>query len=453
MRGLVVALAVGVVAGPAAATSQYETYGTAPADQAEGGAGTASPSSYSAVHHNPAGLTLVERPLFMVGTRVQIPRVEVTFDRTPELEAQLPDVVGATTIGLVVPGYGLLKDRAAVGAGVLLPTRVLTRLSNPDPLRPAFFQYGDNIEHYEANLAGAVRAFDIVHLGAGVRFAAGQSGVLFADVDPLRGRITRQEFDAWQYSLVAPNVGAVVGPVGIDGLTVQVGAAAREELTQPVQVPVSINFDELDADVFAAVVAQSNFMPRTLSLGIAATITPAAFYPPLSVVGPLELKASVHQQYYSRTPTPFASLRVNGGGPGIEALGLGALLDVPRDDAERVGPPGFVDTVQWRAGAKLGFLDELAAVRVGYSYRPSPVPDQEGATNIIDANVHALSAGLVAYLPLSPLFDGDLIIDMAWQTHILAPRRTEKVRADDPIGPWTVSGMVHCGELALGYRF
>ena len=136
-----------------------------------------------------------------------------------------------------------------------------------------------------------------------------------------------------------------------------------------------------------------------------------------------------------------------------EYLGLADALDAPGPGQERVRELGFADIVKIRAGVEYLFWDDFLQARAGYSFRPSPVPDQTSGTNVVDNAVHAVSFGGSLLFGADPLIDGNIRVDVAWQTHWLVPRTVEKEAFDDPVGGWTAGGFVHEMSLATTYVF
>ena len=138
---------------------------------------------------------------------------------------------------------------------------------------------------------------------------------------------------------------------------------------------------------------------------------------------------------------------------GVPALGLENGLDAPAEGQDRVQPPGFQDTLNVHAGAEWRALHDVLALRAGYQFRPSPVPDQTTGTNIIDCTTHAVTAGFGLTFKLPAVFARPVTIDAAYQAQVLVPRTATKTSPLDPVGDWTASGVVHSVAVGWTYRF
>jgi long-chain fatty acid transport protein len=62
-------------------------------------------------------------------------------------------------------------------------------------------------------------------------------------------------------------------------------------------------------------------------------------------------------------------------------------------------------------------------LRGGYTFVPTPVPEQTGASNVFDNARHGLAAGFSAELPERLL---PLRLDLAFRVDLLAPRSHDK---------------------------
>src|SRR5450432_272219 len=130
----------------------FDTFGFGPRATAMAGAMTAEANDYSAVFYNPA--LLVTRRDATVGAALQWyrPAMDVTsMDSSKQLDCtfcQPPDTVG-TSIGIVGPLSGKVKNRIALGVGLHLPTQRLLHVQLPDPNRPYWDSYQSHSERIE----------------------------------------------------------------------------------------------------------------------------------------------------------------------------------------------------------------------------------------------------------------------------------------------------------------
>lgn len=444
-RGTALALcaSVALLAPGARAQSAFETFGTDAASKGLAGARTATGGGSSAAWHNPAAMTLVDGTELSATFSLSLPAASFQFSSPPSEEltpAPLQSYTGLAWGGTVELG-GVLRDRVWVGAFLYQPTSTFTHARAPDPQVPFIYRYDSATDSLQASPAVAVRFFDWLRMGVGLRVGGAQVGRLDMAVDPLVGRVTKQEIDAEQIPYNTPTAGVLVGPLGLGDFTFNLGFTYREHAAFPMGFVSRLLVEGLDADFIVPVSMITNFSPRTFNLGAAFTAW-----------GDLDVALDLAYVAWSLAPSPYVNVQLYTRGEGIDELGLGGALDSPRPGQSRIRPAGFSDTLNVRAGVEYRLFDGLLAVRGGYSWRPSPVPDQTSGTNIADATVHVIAAGAGVTAPV-PLFDGPVDINVNWQTHVFEPRRTQKEDASDPVGSWTLFGSV--SELGVGaaYRF
>jgi long-subunit fatty acid transport protein len=117
-----------------ARADHFNLFAYGPRAAAMGGAMTAEASDYTSVFYNPA--LMVERKQVNFGLSFQWYRM--TADVQPKDLAQdidcractAPDAVGSS-LGLVFPLAGKVKNRVALGLGLYLPSQVMVRVNAP----------------------------------------------------------------------------------------------------------------------------------------------------------------------------------------------------------------------------------------------------------------------------------------------------------------------------------
>lgn len=402
----------------------------------------------AAAHTNPAAVGRAPGTLvFQAGFDLDVPTVGVAFEKEKAegdpLSAALPGPVPGLHFGFTIPLDLVVEDRVFVGAAFHFPTRVLVRARSYDPQKPFFYAYDSSTEHYDASLAVGAKVLDWLYLGGGVRLAAGQSGDIQLAIDPVRGRLTNQAADTFQYPTAALTAGVLVGRLGVAGVIEgSVGVVFKDESLFRIALPATLAIEGADVNALLDVQILANYSPRSVTSGLS-----------LEIFEDTLVDAEVQAAFWSFAPPPFVITRVDLGGAGLDALGIGDGLDAPAAGQERVQSPGFVDTLNWRVGLEHTILDGLLAMRAGYQYRPTPVPDQTTGTNIIDCNAHILAAGFGLTFGLPEVFAQPVTVDAAWQSQILEPRTARKTSAVDAVGDWTASGAVHSLSLGWTYRF
>lgn len=440
------ALAVTMAGATARANGAFETYGADARSRALAHADVALPG-VAAAHTNPGALGRADSELAVaVAYSLDVPALQLALDSPRDagdpLSVAPPPRVSALNLAFTLPVDLVGEDRLFVGAAAYFPTTVLVRARAFDPQRPFFAAYDSATEHYDISVGAGVRALDFLHLGAGLRLAAGQSGDVRLAVDPVRGRLVEQSADTFQYPTFSPTAGVLVGPLGVEGvLRGSVGAVWREPTSFNVALPATLVIEGADINALLDVLILANYEPRSLTAGVSLEVRQDAL-----------VDVEVQWAMWSAAPPPAVITRVDLGGGGLAALGLGDALDAPTAGQDRVVPPGFTDTLVLRAGAEWRPLTPLA-LRAGYQYRPTPVPDQTSGTNIIDANAHILALGAGITFRLPQVFNGPVTADLGYQAQLLEPRRTEKEDPLDEVGDWTASGVVHALALGWTYRF
>ena len=445
-----ISVAANVVLGAATSASAngaFETYGPSVRARAMGNAMSAIEDS-AAAHTNPAAVGRAPGELlFHAAFSLDTPVVDVALEEAQEqddpLTPALPNPVAGITLGFLIPLDLVFEDRIFVGGTAYFPTQVLVRARAHDPQRPFFYAYDSGTDHYDMSLAIGARVFDWLFLGGGVRLSAGQQGDVLLAVDPVRGRMTQQSVDTFQYPKASPTAGLLIGPLGVeDVVTGSLGVVYREPAVFDISLPASLTIEGADVNAVLDVLVRANFSPRTVTAG-------ASF----EILRDVIVDVEAQYAFWSEAPPPFVITGVDLGGEGLEALGLEDGLDAPAAGQDRVGPPGFVDTVNVRAGVEWHLLKDVLAARAGYQYRPSPVPDQTSGTNIIDCTTHVVGAGfgLTFVFPLA--LARPVTIDAAYQAQILQPRTATKPNPNDDVGAWTAQGIVHALALGWTYQF
>ena len=119
--------------------------------------------------------------------------------------------------------------------------------------------------------------------------------------------------------------------------------------------------------------------------------------------------------------------------------------------------PDFHDIIVPRLGVEYTALESAYVgllARAGYFYEASPAPDQPGATNYIDADKHAFSAGFgVRLTDPSGVFPKPIELDVAGQLVHVVERTYQKDDPADPVGDYIAGGRVLTFAATLSFRF
>lgn len=432
---------------PASANGAFETYG--PSNRARAMANAAvAVDDVAAAHTNPAAVGRAPGMLaFHAGFTLDVPALSVDLEQKPApgspLAPAMPAPVPGLQFGFTIPLDLVFQDRVFIGGSFYFPTQVLVRARSHDPQRPSFYLYDSATEHFDISVAVGVKLLEWLYLGGGARIAAGQSGTVDLAVDPVRSRLSQQSINTYQYPTASPTVGLLIGRFGLDDtVEASIGVVFRDEAAFRVVFPARLLIEGADVDTVLDIGALANYTPRSLTSGLS-----------LEILRSVIVDAEVQAAFWSRAPPPYVVTRVDLGGAGLDALGLEDGLDAPGPGQERAGNPGLVDTANLRVGVEANLFEELLALRGGYQYRPTPVPDQTTGTNLIDCNAHILSAGFGVRFAWPAVFARPIEVDAAYQAQILEPRSAEKASPIDEVGDWTAGGVVHALSVGWVYRF
>lgn len=433
---------VACVVSTGAFADPHPLFGFGPRAASMGGAMTAESSDYTSAFYNPANLTRKTELNF--GFSFQFHRL------VPEIssrdlakpidcgQCQSPDNVG-TSLGLVFPLAGKVKNRVAIGFALYLPTSAFVRVNAPDAAQPYWYRFNGNLERFTLNLGVGIKITDWLSIGPGVALLANLQGRVaggggaFAKVDLFSRNVKVKELDASLTTRLAPTLGLSVTPLK----NLRFGAMYRWEIFLPVTIPAVVDLEGIGT-LNLSVNALAHYAPHQISVGAAWDITDA-----------LTVTLDGEYQHWSAAPSPYVSLTVDLAGPTLAALGIDKALDL----ASMATTPGFSNTFGFRAGGEYRVSERFAA-RLGGFYRPTPVPLQNVAgSNLLDASAVGVGAGIGFNFP-DPLeiFAHPIQIDLAGQMQFLVQREATKP-SFDTLPSYTYSARVFGGTASVRYDF
>jgi long-subunit fatty acid transport protein len=415
----------------------YDVFGTGARAIALGGAYTAVGDDIAGLYYNPAAITQIERL-----------DLELAYGRmNPQLlingRAQNIDDNRGFTLGGVV-STKILDRRLSLGLNFFLPDAHFMRflvLSGNQP----HAALDANANHIFTCLIGAgYQLTDRVSVGVGVNVLATEiGGVNFTinEKTPSEGSV---------FSDLSPSYALIAGVWARPVDWFRIGAAFRDKVEMHFSLPNVIHIPALTiwqtnnvtilrpSLLDLAAESNSHFSPRAVEFGV-------AFEPDKH----WQISANLTWDQWSamRTDAPYASVTVTGG--------LGDVF--PTKPGVRPAPPDFYDTFSAALGVEgRPLLTEhwQVALRGGYRYRPTPVPDQGSVNNYLDADAHIFSLGvgaigraLSAYLPHS------LALDAYGQYQYSPARVYQKNSPDDFIGDLKFRQLWYGGGASLSVRF
>jgi long-chain fatty acid transport protein len=430
-RGLVVLLLL-LAARPAAA-DPLDEFGLGATAAGTAGARTASAHGAEAAHHNPAGIALEEDPTVLLAYGYGAMRLGINGRDAEVLDARGTSLAVAVPIAL---GGGVALG---VGLALYLPDQFVARIQQIPPTEPHFILLDNDPHRLVAEPVAALRLSEWLSLGAGASVLgdARGNGITF-NVGVIGGeKVGEAALDAALPTRVAPILGVMVAP----GKRVRGGATWRGELGLDLALDILANVDVagvVTGDALVSVRADNYFTPARLTGGIAADVTPE-----------LTLSGDVVWSRWSRFGSGLADLRV------IVSLDI-----TPPLVQTEVPPSAFEDTVALRLGAEYrhgrnGDGERLHwAVRGGWAYLPTPVPEQTGLTSFADNDrqIFALGAGLTL-ADFAPILTRPIELGAAVQWHQLSGRLTVKDSQDFPGAAFSSDGSIVHANLTATVTF
>lgn len=425
--GALLVIAALLVAAIPVAANPMGTYGYTAKGLSLGGAMTAVASSFDATYYNPAGLARVNGVELGVGLSMR--RTFLTARHSVDdassgglarAETERGGTGGELDLGLAAPiplGAGLERVLFA-GASVMLPGTTLYAIRERPIEQPVFPFLEERNDRLVLNLALAAR-WQWVLFGAGVSFLPKVAGRV--DVDFTDGAGQNTTFVDVGTSL-APTVGVALLP--LDGLSL--GLTWRGENRLDLSMPVSVVISEKITAIDLSVTSVDHSTPHELALG-------AAWQGHGWMV-----TGDVTYALYHRFRASFPDV----------------VLFSSSGDLTSASPPvDFHDTWAVRLGGELRVAPGLD-VRAGASWVQSPVPAQQGQTNLLDGDRFGGSLG--AGLDLAELGGPPLTVDAAVAGGGFAPNRDAKTVFDaaNPGYPWMEGqGAYVLGALSVTVRF
>ncbi len=441
LAALAALLAIGGAAGPPARASDLDQFGFGARAISMGGAFTALATDFSGTYYNPGAVgaarsTSVAGGFSYAAYDLEFRGDDPRFDE--EVERQQP--LSALTLGLsraLDPDEDAFFNRIALALGVFLPTRqIVGPEAQTGPGRPEFFLYGARRDKLGVLPAVAFRVLPAG--GIEQTLAIGIGATIFADIsgkfvfDLAAAPASSVAADLKLTYDVAPNFGIFWWPV--DWLSV--GVAYRGALALKAEFDVVIDLDGDGASDFPLdLEALTLYQPQQVAFGIA--MDPAPW---------LTISADVTWHDWSRFEDPFITIEP-----------IVAQID-----------PDFEDIFVPRAGVEIEPRPGLA-FRAGYTFQPTPIPEQRGETTLVDLGKHVASLGFgwthigakerivrdkeefrVVEVETRPIS-----IDAFFQWHHLVP---ERVRKDDPsrspVGAsFRAGGEIFNGGIQISLRF
>lgn len=369
MRAL--AALFGCLATPAIASANpTELVGFGTHGPAVGNAMVASDDGLSASIYNAASAPLAEERVF--GLSYTYGAIALDIDRE---DPNVLDMHG-TSMAMTVP-FDLTDDlRAAATVGVYLPDQFIARV-HALPGSEQHLALWDNRPHrIVVNAAAALMIGDVLSLGAGLTFLADAAGRgVDLSIETLPGRtVADADVNVDLPMRRAPVFGVLWQPAE----DLRFGARYTGEISLDVRIDIRtttvVPGTALGGEVFVSVQNVDYFTPRELALG-------GEWAP-----GPWTFALELAWQQWSTLRQLASDVEI--------AADLGIDVTILAFAFPR---PNFRDVWMPRAGVERRFAlehDRQFALRGGYWFARSPVPDQTGLTSYADADRHCATLGI-----------------------------------------------------------
>jgi long-chain fatty acid transport protein len=423
-----------------AAANPIDAFGFGSRAAAMGNAATAAAVDIAANYYNPAGIAVTQQLAIDVGYQIASPHMSWN-DR----DAGVDDTRG-TYMGMVVPGK-IRGVEMALGTALFLPDERLTRVKSEAITEPRFIYYDNRTQRLflAANLG--FRVAPTVWIGGGLVWMSRTQGTVdltgrigFPDAEQSDLRLSMNyDLEAVRY----PQFGVLWRARSDLWLGLTYRAEFELDLAQTFRVEGDVG--SVSAPVirngFIQVASHSTdlFQPGQLAAGMAFNVTPRWL-----------TTADVIYEHWSGFSNPGAQIDLT-----HDLKDFEKLVHIPATLPPQA--PFFHDILVLRAGFEHGLPSHGERtqwlVRGGYSFEPSPVPEQWGETSFADGNKHTFSTGAGVVIQRVPCLPQPLAIDahLAWTW--MPSRTTLKSRETDPVGDFTAEGWVLATGLTARVRF
>ena len=446
-------LLAGLLAPRQALASVPDSYGFGSRSAAMAGAVTADARDFSASYYDPAGLAEAESVSVSVGYMLNVQRLALNGR-----DNGLDDVQGVVA-GLVAPGtvFGI---PVAFAVGLHLPDNGLSYLKARREGVPRWELYDARSQLLYLTAAVAIRPFDWLEIGGGIAYLSatrGRFGIRGrADVlSPFESKL-EHEVDADLTSVRFPQAGARFIWEGWGALGLTYRGRSNLDLELDARLDGIVDFAGIDVPFLYELEARAiaSFTPQQVAIGLS-----------FQRIEDLHLNVDLTWVDWSAYVSPTAEIAAN--------LDIrpppGTSIDLPASPTPAAPiPPRMVDRLVPRVGieyrgAGVGPRRHARGedrplvqlpLRVGYVYEASPIPDQRGITNLVDADRHTVTLGMgielnnpIESLGASVLLDGHALFS------VFPERLVLKDSPVDFVGDYRARGTIFGGGGTLTVAF
>lgn len=428
-----------------AGANAFDIYGFEPRGMGLAGAQTATSDDYTAAYFNPSLLAFQKKASVGASFNWFNPHLDVSAldgDLRP-LDPVKPDDSLGWTLGFVFPFGGKVENRLSLGVGIYLPSDVVLRAETIDPNKPNWYFFDSGADRLTIAASLGVRITDWLSLGVGLQMLGGIQGNIDFQLDAIEYVFDARAFKADVTTAVAGLAGVTLN---FDAIGLRVGLGYRGALEIDYELPTVFRVmgDLGDGRKEIAVIdftvaGTAHYSPHTFTLGAQ-----------WRVIDSLLLTLEANFALWSRAPDPTVNVHLN---LDSDVEMLQDILGENFDARGKGSKPQFANTLSLRFGAEYWFVEETFALRAGYAFSPTPVPLQNGSTNLLDGDRHTASigAGLFFRDPLD-IFKEPIAFEVAYQMHIIPEREATK-RESASIASYRYSGLINAVSATIRYAF
>ena len=393
-----------IILAPKSYASIFDMYGIGTRAISMGSAYTAVADDVYSAYYNPAGLAQLDKHELSLSYMYSSPSLKMHGGPGPA-QFRGPDNLHAPIIGLAINIDEAFEENLPVHSrfGLILSSadnfQSVYRIYDPNPSVPHWYRYRDYLDrlHLVGGLSLQPDKWKWISFGLGFRFIiSGRTNLLNRNATPGLGinlgypKAETANLDLDVDSEIAPIAGILIKP--LDKL--KLGYSFRGTL--------ELNIDPVYAEIVTHSLPHSNL----IDIPLTTNITYNAYYMPQQ-----------HNFGASYQWTPKL----------LTAFDLSWFKWSSYRNPYRGGPtPKWDDVVIPRIGVEYKLTDALA-VRAGYFFEPSPVPNQYAASNYLDTDRHVFSWGF-GYIFNDPTgtVKVPIILDLAMQYWHLPSRVMDK---------------------------
>lgn len=441
----------------AQANLREDVFGAGARVKAMAGAGTAIAMDWSAIYYNPANMAFMPQSSMSVAFEHQGYNLKIQdneeFPTPDELRAR-----NTLTLGMTMKIPFNISFGAMIQFG--LERAQFFDQSTLDPT-PRFHFYGQNLEQLSIMFGFAYEPIEGLSIGLALAPLVNSELLLNTDVPIYSGERELSGRFAWN---LIPNAtwyaGIHYNPVEEFHLALSYRTRMYHKLDANADIIVAL----FGADfAFEELLLQSYswYSPQQISLG-------ASFEP----IDDLLIGFDITWYQWSASLGPYVSAAFqNTEEPAQENAG-----DV--EGVEDVESPSIADTVRLPPVPEMGFrnifvprigiewilLNKSIALRCGYRFQSTPVPQPDGRTNLLDSNTHFFSMGggytwfpnwqdkgpTEAYSSQNPF---SISADVYATTGLLTERKIDKSGTQEVLNDYTFGGVVYDVGLMITARF